>query len=162
MDKYCPECGSPLNGGEKFCGNCGTSLNLPAMPQAGIPNSASEQSRTVKDSASDQSKILKKVVIQGLSFAILLTIMSGPFMFILDIYDKDVVVGSKNGFMILGPNPTSPLSISEFFILFVIAWLGYSISVYFMEKKKYFATEWFNVNRFYSGPKMLLITLSTM
>lgn len=34
MDKYCPECGSPLYGGENYCGNCGTRLHYQAPQQS--------------------------------------------------------------------------------------------------------------------------------
>ena len=34
MAKFCKNCGSPLNAGERFCSNCGTKIVESATPQS--------------------------------------------------------------------------------------------------------------------------------
>lgn len=62
MDKYCPECGSPLCGGEKFCGNCGTPLNNTAVPQAGLPYNPAIQTRN--DSPEQSVPFRQQIIIK--------------------------------------------------------------------------------------------------
>ncbi|MDE6498520.1 MAG: zinc ribbon domain-containing protein [Muribaculaceae bacterium] len=143
MEKFCTKCGNPLDSGEKFCGNCGAPLDVTAVPQAGIQNSAAAQSRTVKDSASDQNKRRnyaatlqnpQKAILSGLLFAIFLTI----FSFVWEICNELVIwklpFSSQEFFML--PYPLH-FDISKFFTIFVIAWLGWSIPMYFVTQKNY-------------------------
>lgn len=143
MDKSCTKYGSPHNGGEKFCGNCGAPLDNPAVPQPETRNSATEQSRTIPDSASYQSKRRnyaatpqkpQKAFHSGIHFALFLTI----FLFVCEIYNELVIVkppfSDQEFFMLRYP---LLFDISDFLTIFVIAWLGWSIPMYFVMQKNY-------------------------
>ena len=45
---YCPNCGNPVNAGDRFCANCGTAIQTVTMPVTNTVNTINNARRDRK------------------------------------------------------------------------------------------------------------------